>query len=106
VRHLRDAVEPVVPQHDDLKIVSHSAQDAYTVVAVPDGLAETFSCRKTTAAHPYEVPSGDAQAKTYGKYYATLFALRTPGDHPAALTFLWSKVDGQWKIISYEMMAP
>ncbi len=106
VKHLRDAVEPVVPEHDDLKVVSHSSQDAYTVVAVPSGLAESFSCEKHTATHPYEAPADDAQSKTYGKYYATLFALKTPGDHPAALTFLWSKVDGQWKIVSYEIDAP
>ena len=106
VKHLRDAVEPVVPDHDDLKIVGHPAQDAYTVVAVPDDLAESFTCEKRTAKQPYQAPSDNASAKAYGNYYATLFALRTPGDHPAALTFLWSKVDGQWKIVSYELVAP
>jgi hypothetical protein len=106
VHHLRDAVEPMVPDHDGLKVVSHPERDAYTVVAVPDGLAETFSCQKRNAAHPYQAPSGDSQAKTYGNYYATLFALRTPGDHPAALTFLWSKVEGQWKIVSYQLVSP
>ncbi len=106
VRHLRDVIEPVVPDHDGLKMVGHSAQDAYMVVAVPDYLAGSFSCEKWTSKEPYKATSDDSQAKTYGKYYATLFALRTPGDHPAALTFLWSKVDGQWKIISYQLVAP
>jgi ABC-type transporter MlaC component len=35
-----------------------------------------------------------------------LFAVRTPGDNPASLSFLWGKDNGQWKIISYEMMSP
>ena len=105
-QHLRDVIEPVVPYHDDLKVVRQSAQDAYTVVAVPDYLEEAFSCEKWTAKEPYKAASDGPQAKSYGQYYATLFALRTPGDHPAALTFLWSKVDGQWKIISYELVAP
>ncbi len=105
-RHLRDVIEPVVPDHDDLQVVGHSAQDAYTVVAVPAYLAASLSCEKWTSEEPYKATSDDPQAKTYGKYYATLFSLRTPGDHPAALTFLWSKVDGQWKIVSYELVAP
>ena len=67
VHHLRDAVEPMVPDHDDLKIVSHPEHDAYTVIAVPDSLAESFSCQKRTASHPYQAPSDNSQAKTYGK---------------------------------------
>ena len=106
VHHLQDAVEPVLPDHDGLKLVGHSGQEAYTVVAVPDQLAETFSCEKRSASHPYEASSENSSAKSYGKYYATLFALKTPGDHPAALNFLWSKLDGQWKIVSYELVSP
>lgn len=106
VQHLRDVIEPIAPDHDDLKVVKHTAHDAYTVVAVPDSLAAVFACRQRSTTHPYEVPAADSQGKIYGKYFATLFALRTPGDHPAALTFLWSKVDGKWKIISYELITP
>jgi len=32
--------------------------------------------------------------------------LRTPGDHPAALTLLWAKDNDKWKIIAYELLAP
>jgi hypothetical protein len=32
--------------------------------------------------------------------------LRTPGEHPAALTLLWGKDSGQWKIVAYEVIAP
>jgi hypothetical protein len=32
--------------------------------------------------------------------------VRTPGDHPASLSLLWSKDEGQWKIVSYEMVSP
>ena len=104
VQHLRDAVEPVEPEHDDLKTVSHSEDDAYVLVAVPDYLATSFTCQSKPA--PSETAAADSQQKNYGKYYAMLFALRTPGDHPASLAFLWSKEDGQWKIVSYSLMAP
>jgi len=103
VKHLRDATEPVEPGHDDLKTVTHPEADAYALVAVPDYLSSSFMCAKQGA--PSE-PATDSQSKNYGKYYAMFFALRTPGDNPASLAFLWSKENGQWKIVSYSLMAP
>jgi hypothetical protein len=103
-RNLPDVVEPVDPDHPGLKLVSHSGEDAYTVVAVPDYLAETLMCPKESRQHPYQ--PAESPTPTYGQYYATLFAVRTPGEHAASLAFLWSKEGGQWKIISYEMIAP
>jgi hypothetical protein len=106
VERLSDALEPVQSDHDDLQVVHHPAEDAYSVVAVPDYLVESFACEKESPSHPYSPPAGTAQQKIYGNYYATLFALRTPGDHPAALTLLWNKEQGQWKIVAYEVVAP
>jgi hypothetical protein len=103
VQHLSEAIEPVEPEHDDLKSVSHPEADAYTLVAVPEYLASSFTCQKQASSSE---PLHDSQAKNYGKYYAMLFALRTPGDNPASLSFLWSKDDGKWKILSYSLMAP
>jgi hypothetical protein len=84
-------------------MVSHAGEGAYTVVAVADYLAGAFLCDRKSARNPYQpaAESGD----TYGYYYATLFVLRTPGEHPAAMTLLWAKEGGQWKIIAYELTA-
>ena len=101
VQHLHDALQPVQPDHEDLKLVSHAREGAYTVVAVPDSMAGSFLCADTSVKNPY-TPADDAP-KTYGNYYATLFALRTPGEHPAALTLLWAKDGGRWKIVAYEL---
>lgn len=103
VHNLRDAIEAVEPEHDDLKIVAHSRADAYTVVALPDYLATLFTCKKK-AARLEQAAMADSQPENCGKYFATLFALRTPGDNPASLAFVWSKEDGQWMIISYSLM--
>jgi hypothetical protein len=105
VQHLHDAIEPVQPEHDDLKVLPHKGEGAYTVAAVPDYLAEMFLCDKESPKHPYDVPA-DPKQKVYGNYYAVLFSLRTPGDHPAALTLLWAKDSDKWKIIAYELLAP
>jgi hypothetical protein len=104
VQHLRDALEPVKPEHEDLKIVEHTAEHAYTLAAVPDSLVSSFECEKRSTKNPYT--SDDAAQNVYGNYYATLFTFRTAGDHPAALTLLWGKDNGQWKIISYEVVTP
>jgi len=103
VPHLRDALEPVQADHEDLRLVNHAGEGAYTVIAVPDYLAGSFLCEKKSVHHPYEPAADNAQQKSYGNYYATLFSLRTPGEHPAALTLLWGKDGGQWKIIAYEL---
>jgi hypothetical protein len=104
VQHLRDALEPVKPEHEDLKIVEHAGEHAYTLAAVPDSLASSFECEKRSTKNPYA--GDDAAQKVYGNYYATLFTFRTAGDHPAALTLLWGKDNGQWKIISSEVVTP
>ncbi len=104
VEHLREALEPVRPEHEDLRLVEHAGEHAYTLVAVPDSLEASFLCAKRSSKNPYV---GDDEAKkVYGNYYATLFTFRTPGEHAAALTLLWGKQDGQWKIISYEVVTP
>jgi len=105
VQHLRDAMEPVQPEHDDFKILRHEGEGAYTVVAVPDYLAELFLCDKESSQHPYDV-SPDPKRTIYGNYYAILFSLRTPGEHSAALTLLWAKESQKWEIIAYEVLAP
>lgn len=105
VQHLHDAIEPVQPEHDDLKVLRHAEEGAYTVAAVPDYLAEVFQCEPESTKHPYDV-SPDAKQKMYGNYYAVLFSLRTPGEHAAALALLWAREGDGWKIIAYELLAP
>lgn len=105
VQHLHDALEPVRAEHEDLQLVEHTGEGAYTMVAVPDYLAGSFLCDKRSSKNPY-APEGGAQERVYGNYYATMFTLRTAGDHLAALTLLWGKDNEQWKIIAYEVVTP
>ena len=102
--HLADVVEPSDSDHPELKLVTHKGEDAYTLVSVPDTLAPALMCGTESKQHPYEAT--EATSPKYGDYYGMLFALRTPGEHPASLSFLWAKDNGKWKIISYQMMAP
>jgi hypothetical protein len=106
VQNLQDALEPARAEHEDLQVVEHAGEHAYTLVAVPDYLAGSFLCDKRSSKNPYAPADASAQPKDYGNYYAVLFTLRAPGDHPAALTLLWGKENQKWKIIAYEVVTP
>jgi hypothetical protein len=103
-QQLVDVIEASEPEHPGLKRVKHKSDQAYALVAVSDTLAPAMMCEKESKQHPYQ--PNESQPSKYGDYYDMLFELRTPGEHPASLSFLWGKDDGQWKIISYEMMSP
>ena len=104
VEHLPDVIEPADAEHPGLKLVDHPHENAYTLVAVPDTLVPVLSCGRESKEHPFESP--EATNLKYGAFYDQLFAIRTPGDHPASLSFLWGKDKGQWKIVSYQMLTP
>lgn len=103
-QHLSDVVEASAPEHPGLKLVKHHKDQAYTLVAVPDHLAPAMMCEKESHQHPYR--DQDSATPVYGNYYDMFFELKTPGEHPASLSFLWGKDNGQWKIVSYEMLSP
>ena len=104
VQQLSDAMEPVRVDHEGLQRVAHKDADAYMMVAVPDSLVGSFSCEERSKANPYT--ADDAAKNVYGNYYATMFSFKTPGEHAAALTLLWGKDGGEWKIVAYELVAP
>ncbi len=104
VQHLPEVIEPAEAEHPGLKLVTHPHEDSYTLVAVPDSLVPVLTCGQQSREHPFELP--EAADLKYGNFYDQLFAIRTPGEHPASLSFLWGKDKGQWKIISYQMLAP
>ena len=97
----KDALEAVRPEHEGLRPIKHSDAAAYSLVAVPDSLAEAFGCSKRSAANPYRPAANEAPV--YGTYYAAFFAVRTPADHPATVSLLWKKESGKWKIVTYDL---
>ena len=104
VQHLRDALEPVQADHEDLRLVNHAGEGAYTVIAVPDYLASSFTCEKTSAKNPYVPACRHRPAEDVRKLLRDPFLpanSRRASAQP--LTLLWGKDGGQWKIIAYEL---
>jgi hypothetical protein len=100
-KRLQDVIQPVAPHHELLKSVSHSQENAFSLVSVPDGIAEAELCGSPR-------PSADMaeRNKTYGHYYGATFQFKVPGqgEEPAALYTLWGLEDGRWTVIAWEVL--
>jgi hypothetical protein len=101
-KKLEDAIQPVVSHHELLKPVSHSQENAFSLVSVPDGIAEAELCQS-----PRSSADLAERNKTYGHYYGASFQLKVPGqgEEPAALYTLWGLEDGRWRVIAWEVMS-
>jgi hypothetical protein len=102
ITRLEEALESVPPEGDDMKLMAHADKVAYSLVALPDYLADSFLCTKHSKKSPYRAAASGSPS--YGNYYAAIFELRTPGEHASAVTLLWQKQDSVWRIVAYELM--
>jgi len=100
-KKLEEAIRPIAPHHDLLKLVSHSQEKAFSLVSVPDEIAETEVC-----GNPKPSSSLAQGNSTYGHYYGATFQLKVPGqgEEPAALYTLWGLEDGRWTVIAWDVM--
>lgn len=104
VRGLDDVMRPPVPHHRDIKIVKHRDSGVFTVVSIPESMAEAMRCDQRG-------PDGEPQfvggpAAGYGTYYASGFTLHQGMAEPAVMWIVWSKGSGSWKAASYALMTP
>jgi hypothetical protein len=100
---VKDAIKGVTPVHPLLKFVSHSQEEAYTLVSLPNEIAEDFKC--TNQVRGAKVAQKFGGTAVYGNYYGALFELRV-GGAPASLKLLWGREKEQWKIIAYSVEVP
>jgi len=97
---LNDVFEGIDPSHPDLKIVIHDHEKAFTLVSVPDHMADEVDCDTSLTTIVWTEP----ETKVYGNYYATAFFLDLLGNDPAVLYLLWARRDRNWRIISYHVV--
>jgi hypothetical protein len=100
-KSLEDAIRPVASHHELLKPVSHTQEKAFSLVSVPDGIAESELCGSSRSYADLA-----ERNKTYGHYYGATFQFRVPGqgEEPAALYTLWGLEDGRWTVIAWEVI--
>jgi hypothetical protein len=102
---LTDAITPTNVTHPDLKLVKQPNSAAFVMAALPDYLFAEVDCARSEAerARAAAEPHG---ALSYGKYYATGFRLVRAVEDPAVLIMVWGKVDGAWKIVTFQIVTP
>jgi hypothetical protein len=98
---LEEEISAVHPWNPLLPIMEHSRADAYTLLEVPNHLAESFDCTNRAATRYHEPLVGDP---VYGNYRALVFSLRLAGEHAPAFLTLWQQEAGEWKIVSFESL--
>jgi hypothetical protein len=67
---------------------------------VREDLALEFDCSRRNDPE-YEAEPGSSDR--YGKYFGTVFSLKTPAGQSGTTILLWTKEKKNWKIISYEV---
>jgi hypothetical protein len=97
---LGDAIEGVLPRAEELRILAQST-DAYTLLSIPDDVAQSLSCMTPLAERQPIVSRGAPQ---YDNYYATSFRLRLVGEEPDAAFLVWAKENGEWRIVAFDLV--
>jgi len=105
VKKLEEAIVAPVVSHPDVQLVKHSNSKAFVIASVPDHMAAAADCQSRQAGQDiyFEKP---ASGNVYGNFYATGFRLAKPGDEAGVLWALWTKENGQWKVVSYFLVTP
>ena len=99
-KKLEDTIKAVVPHHEQLKPVSHSQENAFSLVSVPNEMAVSELCGNTKSS-----TTMTDRNNTQGLYYGAAFQFKIPGqgEEPAALYTLWGLEEGRWKVIAWEV---
>jgi hypothetical protein len=105
VKKLEDAIVAPVVSHPDVQLVKHPNSKAFVLASVPDHMAAAADCQGREAGKEiyFEKPS---TGNVYGNFYATGFRLSKPGGEAGVLWALWTKENGQWKVVSYFLITP
>jgi len=101
VRSLDDVITAEAPTHPAVRVMDHRYSRTFTLLSVPNGLADAVDCAARLRGEPF---SGQISLE-YGKRFAVIMRLRTAGT-PAVLRTLWAKENDVWRITAYDVEAP
>ena len=99
---LSTAIESVKPWNPDVRMIRHPFDSDFDLFEVSDSLAESFLCSNRLQKRKPTPRQGE---RAFGTYYGTTFQLRLPEAREGALALLWKKENGQWRIVSFEVLS-
>jgi hypothetical protein len=104
-KQLAGAIRSVTPTTNDLAVVNHPDQEAFTIFALSDELGEAADCANRQTGNQ-QVSEELLRAPAEGNYYAASFETEVAGGNPGALTTFWRKADEGWRIYAYRVDTP
>jgi hypothetical protein len=92
VGNLTEAIDVVLPWREAIRVRRQPFEEDFATLELTNRDASAFLCGETPT-----VDDPDA----YGTYFGVLFRFKVPGG--GALGLLWTREDGRWRIIAYEV---
>ena len=99
---LEQAIRAIEPADPVVRVVKHPASDYYTILALPDFVAENATCARRLQDAKFPTMPDEP---SYGTYYAGAFRANIPGE-PALLYTLWAQRDDRWRVIAWHIEQP
>lgn len=96
-RTLDEAVAAIEPWDPELVFVNHPYKQFFALRSIQRDEAAEYMCESTRMA-------GDPNA--YGHFHLTNFTLKLERDNGGGLELLWTKEEGRWQIVSYDLLEP
>ena len=85
----------------NIRPVEHRFSSDFALVEASDSIAESFLCTNRTGKFQR---TGTTTEPKFGAYYATLLRFRIPTAREGVLALLWKKENGQWRMVSYDLL--
>jgi hypothetical protein len=101
---LSDYLEPFIPDDPTFRLVNHVDHNAFAILSPPQYAAESFLC--TNREKPYSPPEAQPTDQDYGRYYATAFQVKLREGEPSALYTIWTREQGAWKMVGWQLIVP
>ena len=95
-----DEVQPWTPDQAS-RIVTHPFETDFTIIEVRNSVAADFMCSTKRGAGPPPMPGGPDGT---GTYYGVLIRFKARADQGGIIGFLWDRQEGDWKIVSYDLI--
>ncbi|HVQ63078.1 MAG TPA: hypothetical protein VMT78_01015, partial [Terriglobia bacterium] len=102
VPNLTQAIDAVIPWRKEFRVVKQPFEGDFTIVEAPDSFAEHFRCESRSKEQQLRALSeGNLN---YGNYYGAVFRFRRGTSRGGVLALLWTKQNGSWRVIAWEVL--
>ena len=103
VANLNQAIDAVVPWRKAFRVVKQPFDGDFAIVEAPDGFAEYFRCESRSREQQLRALS--EENPRYGTYYGAVFRFKRSTTRGAVLGLLWTKQNGAWRVIAWEVLS-